>query len=66
MVNLQTDNISNKEDITEIKVEQELQNNNIEKIQLENKELKAENERLREDLKVLPSRTSKWRECNNK
>ncbi len=50
LVNLQTDNISNKEDITEIKVEQELQNNNIEKIQLENKELKAENERLREDL----------------
>ena len=50
LTELQTDNTNNKQDISEIKTEQEIQNNNIEEIQLENKELKAENERLREDL----------------
>lgn len=41
--------------VTDIKSEQAQQNMNIENLQKENAELKAENERLRQDLKAFPS-----------
>lgn len=44
--------------VTDIKSEQAQQNMNIENLQKENAELKAENERLREDLKAFPSGTA--------
>ena len=52
---LETDNTKNKEDISNIQVEQENQNTTIESLQKENAEIKEENSRLKEDLNAFPT-----------
>lgn len=59
LTTLEANNTTNKQDISNIKAEQEVQNDNIElnksNIQQYTSKLEAENERLREDLSGLPS-----------
>lgn len=57
ITSLETDNTTNKEDITEIKEKDTEQDTQLLKLESEKEELKAENERLREDLKGLPKGT---------
>lgn len=55
---LQTDNITNKQDIATLKSDNTTNKQDIANLKTENEELKAENERLNQDLNALPSNTA--------
>lgn len=57
ITSLEADNTSNKTNITQIKEKNTEQDTKLSKLENENLELKSENERLREDLKGLPTGT---------
>lgn len=52
---LQTDNITNKQDIATLKSDNTTNKQDIANLKTENEELKAENERLRQDMNAYPS-----------
>ena len=55
---LQTDNTTNKKDIATLKSDNTTNKQDIANLKTENEELKAENERLNQDLNALPSNTA--------
>ena len=55
---LQTDNTTNKQDIATLKSDNTTNKQDIANLKTENEELKAENERLNQDLNALPSNTA--------